>query len=410
VHVHRVPNGDDDLLQKHQALAWDIPGAEWVLICDADELFMINKPTIREFVDAVEAEHGTADVIQFRWYTINHMEPWCWDRPIDVLTARAPISMLDNLKSMGRVSSTVVGNVHAPIMRDPQADCRLVADGTRLTLTAHEYKYNNHFLRLEKRPTFESGVLHLFVRSLADHFTKALNSRVGMRRAKGSLEQIAQLINTTGPSALGTPREQDKVLFRLFKLVGEKATQMLRHDRVDAPTIMCMHNLTAAAVRERVLRLLAQGPRGPAHRTLPYCVRSEEEAAFFSQLEALGVPPATWGDFAAVLSRAYPRHASFVLSHEHMCSLLKRCGRCELSGELRWAFVRGTDCNRRLGTCVSVRARPWLRRAGLLGRSAPSSSLRNWTSRGLRTRLAAPARNRMAGVGGSAEVGRQSAV
>jgi hypothetical protein len=74
--------------------------------------------------------------------------------------------------------------------------------------------------------------------------------------------------------------------------------------------MQCRHNLTQADVRARVVRLLALGPRGRAHSSLPFCVRAEEEAAFDpEQLAVLGLTRATWDYFAAVLAVAYRRHS-----------------------------------------------------------------------------------------------------
>jgi NAD(P)-dependent dehydrogenase (short-subunit alcohol dehydrogenase family) len=366
--VERVPNKADDTLVRHAALARGTPGAEWVLVCDTDEFLLVDKPSIQAYVHGLEARYGRVDVVQFRWLPVNHLEPWCSTRPFGELAASMWQPALNTkLKSMVRTSRSTAENAHQPRLLDPAARYRVVIDGEPFTLGAHAFKKRGAAVGrtagtavpIDAPPSSEAMLLHVFVRSLADHITKLANTKIVMRLAASPLEHVAQLIN--GSRAM-TP---DALLRAFLDRVGNKGSQLLQHERVAGPSLLCRHNLTQRDVRARVVRLLALGPRGKAHSSLPYCARAEEEAAFDpEQLSALGLTRATWYYFAAVLAAEYRRYAGATRSDPRgVCGSLTECKTCHAGGQRGWALSAATDCNAEFGVCV----RPILGPAGRRG-------------------------------------------
>jgi len=349
--IERVKNRDDDVLRKYAGLAWNTPGVEWVLLVDLDEFLSLNASGIAEFVDDVEARHGRVDVMQFRWVVINNMSPECTAQPLRALVSAARPVLTEVVKSMSRPSSTRVWNTHRPRPRARAGVYRIVTDGMAWTSNGAHSALGLHYLPLAQRPSFDSALIHLQVRSLADHFTKALNSRIGDRavRCPAPHTPIAALINSSQAIA------PDDVLRQLLPLVGVKATKPLVQARVVGPSFQCEHGLSDAAVQARLAALLAHSPRGAAHRSMPYCIVAEERAELARQLDALGVTRDSWGSFAATLHQAYARHMRYVAEHPRGCGMLAPCSRCEGSA---WELSSGTDCYKQLSRCLTVRPTP----------------------------------------------------
>jgi hypothetical protein len=300
-----------------------LPGAEWVLVCDVDEYLLLDRPTIAQYVHAIEAQYGHAiDVFQFRWASARHVEPWCWAGPLRELVRRISATEHVVTKSMTRLSAIkrVTSNPHQ----------MLLTEGQHLTYTdgyLRNVMPGPHFFAL---PTYKDAALvHISTRSIADLFAKSVATRFKDRAMRADHATLATMIRA--PNV----RNSTRMLHQLVVRIGDRIASPLWEETVLARRMRLQHSLSADTMGKRLKRLRFPLRAGAAGLELPFCNRTAERDFVGGLLLAkLGVSLREFERFAVSASEAM---LEALADWRQTAAYLARIGYARSYGQYHWS-------------------------------------------------------------------------
>jgi hypothetical protein len=348
--LRHYANNKNEAIKQHADLVFGIPGAEWVLLVvrlgacsrararwlhhsldrrdrllrslrrqrsayaaprgsqDTDEFLVINKPTIAQYVDGLEARHPV-DVIQFRWVLYEHMHPFCSTQPFgQTMIADDPPGLVASyhLKSMTKLALPGLNLLtpHYPTMRDQTSRTyRRVLDGVARNVSAAEVQRAAPAVTA-RRPYFDSALVHVHTRSLADLLIKSAHGLSSKIRKPASRIALSRLIR--GASVTWTDAGMGGLAEQFATIGGTKARLPASH-YAKGLAIARELKFDASYAGARVMRMLREMriPAKLAARSI--CDQAAERFEFTRFLKTLNVSYSEYLGFARALEVEFRR-------------------------------------------------------------------------------------------------------